>query len=208
MAGMSTDYYRDIAGEVFAPLYPYYAGLIVEKTGIRAGRCLDAGCGGGHLGLALAEITDLDICLLDQSSKALDVARENITLRGLTSRTELIEASVESIPLPGDFIDMVVSRGSIPFWQNLAVAFREIMRVLKPGGQAYLGGGLGSAQMREQIQRSMRERDPEWQKGTGRIPQRSVTEYSEALLDAGIRNFNVEKGDEGTWIRFTKPPVQ
>ena len=202
---MSIDYYRDIAGEVFAPLYPYYAGLIVEKTGISVGRCLDVGCGGGHLGLALAEITELEISLLDQSPKALKAAEENIDLRGLAGRAELLEASVEAIPLPDASVDLVVSRGSVPFWQDLTAACAEIWRVLKPGGQAYIGGGLGSPQMRENIQRSMRKRDPEWHKNMpGKIPSRSVEEYCEALSEAGVPNFKVDRGDEGTWIRFQK----
>ena len=209
MATTTSTFYRNIAGEVFAPLYPYYARLIVEKTGIRSGRCLDVGCGGGHLGLAVAEITDLAISLLDQSAEALTVARENIEQHSLASRTDLIQASVESIPLPDASFDLIVSRGSVPFWQNLAAAFGEIWRVLKPDGQAYIGGGLGTPEMREKIQTAMRQRDPQWHKQmqTG-IPRRDVSEYSQALYEAGIRSFNVDKGDEGTWIRFSKPPVR
>ena len=202
---MNSEAYSAIASEVFAPLYPYYASLIVDQTGIHSGKCLDIGCGGGHLGLALAADTDLTVSLLDQSNKAIRIARQNIRERGMEGRVNAVVAQVESLPFSDEFFDLAVSRGSVPFWQDLTAAFAEIFRVLKPGGQAYIGGGLGSPEIREKIRSTMRERDPEWHKEMpGKIPHRSVEEYCEALSGAGIRNFKVDRGDEGTWIRFQK----
>ncbi len=46
--------FDQIARTVFSPVYPVIADLIRKKTGITSGKCLDAGCGGGYLGIALA----------------------------------------------------------------------------------------------------------------------------------------------------------
>jgi ubiquinone/menaquinone biosynthesis C-methylase UbiE len=202
---MNPHSYSVIAKEVFAPLYPYYAGLIVEKTGIRTGVCLDAGCGGGDLGLAVAEISNLDLCLMDKSAEMLGVAAANIRTRNMSVRARTLEADVQAIPLPNESIDLVVSRGSVPFWKDLPTAFGEVWRLLKPGGHAYIGGGLGTAEMRTSIQRKMRERNPDWHSEMKvSIPHRTVDEYYDALLSAGIRSFEVERGDDGTWIQFQK----
>jgi 2-polyprenyl-3-methyl-5-hydroxy-6-metoxy-1,4-benzoquinol methylase len=40
-----------IAQEIFFPIYPVIADDILKLTGIRSGRLLDVGSGGGHLGL-------------------------------------------------------------------------------------------------------------------------------------------------------------
>jgi ubiquinone/menaquinone biosynthesis C-methylase UbiE len=195
--------YRRIANEIFAPLYPYYGRLILNKTGVRQGRCLDVGCGGGHLGLALAELADFDLWLLDPSASMLSVAESNLRERGFSAKAWVVEAVVEAMPLPDAFFDLVVSRGSIPFWKDLPAAFAEIGRVLKPGGHAYLGGGLGPAAMREQIEGRMKELAAEGRQDPRRkIPQRTVEEYRAALDLAGVRGYTVERGDEGTWIRF------
>jgi SAM-dependent methyltransferase len=198
--------YNAIAEGPFAPLYPYYAGQIVAKTGIRTGIGLDAGCGGGHLGFALAAITSLQLHLLDQSPEMLQLAQKNIAARELGRRMQTLLGTVEAIPLPAESVDLVVSRGSLPFWEDLPRAFGEIYRVLKPGGHACVGGGLGTPEMRQKIQAQMREwnRDPSGREGAGFPRQRDVNLYLEALATAGIRDCAVARRDDGTWVEIRK----
>ena len=134
-----------------APMYDYYAEKIKEKTGITKGVCLDVGSGGGYLGLSLAKITDLDFIFLDISEKALERAKVHIVEDGLQNRAKTLLADVHSIPLEDGSIDLVISRGSIPFWKYPAKALQEIYRVLAPGGKAYVGGGKGSPEIRKLI---------------------------------------------------------
>jgi len=197
--------YLPIADHAFAPLYPYYAEKIVAATGIRAGVCMDAGCGGGHLGLALVDLTQLHLCLLDKSHEMIEQAKANIVARGMEARARTMWGVVQALPLPAAALDLVVSRGSIPFWSDLPLAFSEIKRVLRPGGHAYLGGGLGTPEMREQIQRTARSLDAGWRGGGHRmIPQHPEGYYEVALQEACIEGFRVLRGDDGTWIHFQK----
>ena len=145
--------YHAVATGPFAPLYPYYAGLILAKAGIRTGCCLDLGCGGGYLGLAVAEVSGMDLYLLDKSPDMIAIARTNVAARTLPGKVEFLHAQVQSIPLPDSSVDLVTSRGSIAFWEDLPTAFREVYRVLKLGGYACMGGGLGTPEMREAILR-------------------------------------------------------
>jgi ubiquinone/menaquinone biosynthesis C-methylase UbiE len=64
--------YDTTARGLNVPMYAYYAEKIKKITGITKGTCLDVGCGGGYLGLALAGITDLDFIFLDISSEMLE----------------------------------------------------------------------------------------------------------------------------------------
>lgn len=196
--------YNRIALDINAPIYEYYAGRILERTGTGSGICLDVGCGGGYLGLALARITALHFIFLDKSPEMLGCADENIAANGLKARAATLLGEVQTIPLPDSSIDLVISRGSVPFWDELATAFREIRRVLKPGGQAYVGGGLGDPKQREAVREHMKKEYPEWQKRESSIPRHDNRHYSDALEAAGIDSFSLSRGDEGMWIVFCK----
>jgi hypothetical protein len=56
-------------------------------------------------------------------------------------------------------MDLIVSRGSIFFWKDLPMAFKEIHCVLAPDGWAYVGGGFGSQKIKESIIREMSTRN-------------------------------------------------
>ena len=197
--------YDSFATGVFAPLYSYYANEIVSRTGIRSGRCLDVGCGGGHLGLALLQITSLDLVMLDSSMDMLRLAGERVADQKFPRTTGMIRAAVQAIPLNDSCVDLVVSRGSVPFWDNLPAAFREIRRILRPGGSACIFGGLGPPAMRKGIEWQMRQRNPEWLKiRSQNIPHRENGQYAHALRVAGIKQFSVTRNDTGMWIEFGK----
>ncbi|MDD4753961.1 MAG: class I SAM-dependent methyltransferase, partial [Desulfitobacteriaceae bacterium] len=133
-----------IAREVFAPVYPVLAGQIISNTGISRGCCLDIGCGGGYLGLALARISRLAVVLLDKSPDMLDLADGYIRESGLESRVQTLKGDVHCIPLEDGTVQLAVSRGSMFFWNDRVKAFREIYRVLAVPGVAMIGGGFGN----------------------------------------------------------------
>jgi ubiquinone/menaquinone biosynthesis C-methylase UbiE len=202
---MDAKSYEAIATGPFAPLYPFYAEWILAQAGPSAGRCLDVGCGGGHLGLAVAERSGMDLYLLDQSAEMIAIARATATVRALPGKVELLHAPVHAIPLADDAVDLVVSRGSISFWEDLPKALREIYRVLAPGGYACMGGGLGTPDMREAIMRDMQTRNPSWADHVRSvIPKHSVGYYAGALDEAAIPLGTVTRGDTGTWVEFRK----
>lgn len=195
-----------ISREVFAPLYPYYAGKFVAQSGLTGGVCLDLGCGGGDLGLAVTEEGAFAAILYDKLPVMAAAARDNAARRGLADRVRVVAGDVGALPLGDGCVDLVVSRGSVMFWDDLPRAFREIWRVLAPGGHVWLGGGLGSPAMREAICRQMAGRHPAWAKGTPPPPRPGTDPdtHAQMLRAAGIDRFSIEAEETGHWIRFGK----
>ncbi len=198
---MNVSGYDEIAKTVNAPIYGYYARKIKEKTGITKGVCLDAGANGGYLGLALAKITDLDFIFLDISAEGLEKAQLHIVENGLQKRAKTLLADVHCIPLDDGSMNLVISRGSIPFWKDPATALKEIYRVLAPGGMAYVGGGRGTPEMQALIKEEMARLGIKWAGGPGRLPDR---DYDPILKSTGIPTYEANRGDDGMWIQLWK----
>jgi ubiquinone/menaquinone biosynthesis C-methylase UbiE len=194
-----------LAREVFAPVYPVLAEQIISRTGITRGGCLDIGCGGGYLGLALAQITDLETILFDESQDMLNLAQGYISQNGLDSRVKTLLGDVHDMPLEDESVNLVVSRGSMFFWENRVQAFREVYRVLAVGGAGMIGGGFGNAELLREIEIKMLKKDPEWkEKRQQRIGQTKVEEYRKELEQAGISSFEITRDEAGLWITISK----
>ncbi len=205
---MDVKKFDTIARALFARVYPAIARRIKERTGIISGNGLDIGAGGGYLSIALARITDLRITLLDTSAEMLSIAAKNIAADGLEGRLKPVRGDVHRIPLADNSVDLAVSRGSLFFWYDQETAFKEIYRVLSPDGVAYIGGGLGNAELAARIKREMMERGlPGPDRTGGRRRRGSIRDFKEKLRSAGIPSFSANRSAEGFWIVMRKPAV-
>lgn len=202
------DGFDRIAKTIFASVYPAIAAQIIEETGIYKGVCIDIGCGGGYLGLALARRGAFTMTLLDPSVEMRRIAMRNSAEASLSDRVHIIEGSAEAIPLPGGGVDLAVSRGSVFFWKDPVQAFKEIHRILKPKGVAYIGGGFGSMAIREEISGKMKERDgePSWRRQVNdRIGPEALPRFRKIIADTGIPGARVSHdASKGLWITFIK----
>ncbi|MEP0813909.1 MAG: arsenite methyltransferase [bacterium] len=101
---------------------------------------LDLGCGAGKDVFIAAEIAGPDgrAIGVDMTPEMLELARENA--KKLESRTglsnvEFREAYIESLPVEDGSVDVVISNCVINLSPDKPQVFREIFRVLKPGGK-------------------------------------------------------------------------
>lgn len=99
-------------------------------------RILELGCGPGYLWRDnLNRLpASWDITLSDFSAGMIDRAREN--LRERTFHYEQIDA--QAIPLDDHSFDAVIANHMLYHVPDRATALREMRRVLKPGGAAYI----------------------------------------------------------------------
>lgn len=199
------EYSTNTAKGLFRKVYPALARQVVERTGITRGLCLDLGGGPGMFGIELAEITELDVVVYDLLADCIEVARENAAERNLATRVSARQGRAEAIAYCSNSVDLVISRGSIFFWDDQKQGLAEIHRVLKPGGWAYVGGGFGSAEILAEVI-AARADDPSWEEERRCRFQKNPPEHFQHLLtELGIPGF-IEAGPAGVWIIFQKQP--
>lgn len=193
-----------IVREVFAPIYPVIANQIKQKTNITKGRCLDAGCGTGALGRAMAQISDLHITFFDQSSQMLELAKSYADEEGIVHKSTFLEGDIHNIEIESGSMDIVISRGSSPFWDDWYKAYAEIIRILKVGGCAYIGGGFGTKELREQITSHMSKEKPDWRdsfKDRVKAEREALPQILESLNPT---KHSIIDDESGWWVFITK----
>lgn len=100
---------------------------------------LDVGCGGGKTISRLAELAPRGkVHGIDYSCDMVKFSKKINKTLITQKRVDIIEAPVEKISFKDDFFDLVTAIETYYFWSNLLVAFKEIRRVLKPGGKLLL----------------------------------------------------------------------
>jgi SAM-dependent methyltransferase len=99
-------------------------------------RVLDLGSGGGIDVLLSAKRVGATgrVFGLDMTDEMLALAARNIAEAGATN-VELLKGHIEAIPLPADSIDVVISNCVVNLAADKPAVFREIARVLRPGGR-------------------------------------------------------------------------
>jgi ubiquinone/menaquinone biosynthesis C-methylase UbiE len=190
-----------IADTIFAPIYPVIAEQIVTNTGIHSGTALDVGSGPGHLANALALASECTVHALDCSPDMIEICQNRVSEKGLTGRVIPALGDVSEIPYGDNTFDLIVSRGSWFFWEDLPKGLSEIYRVLKPGGKTYIGGGFGTAELKEQIVAAMKERESDFESGMKeRMTSRSPDIIRSVLENIGVHNYSLINDDSGIWL--------
>ena len=123
------------AVESFAGVgYPHKSGFIGEGDVV-----LDIGSGSGTDALIAALRTGPrgKVYGLDMTAAMLIKLRANIAAAGVAN-VEPLDGNAEEIPLPDASVDVVTSNGVLNLVPDKAKAFRDIARVLKPGGRVQI----------------------------------------------------------------------
>ena len=104
---------------------------------------LDLGCGAGFDSLIAARQVGASghVIGIDMTPAMLDKARVGASEAGL-SNVEFHEAYAESLPVPDESVDVVISNGVINLCPDKMAVMAEINRVLKPGGRIQIGDML------------------------------------------------------------------
>jgi SAM-dependent methyltransferase len=99
-------------------------------------RVLDLGSGGGiDVLLSARRVGPTGRAFgLDMTDEMLTLARQNAATAGATN-VEFLKGHIEEIPLPADSIDVVISNCVVNLAADKPSVFREIARVLRPGGR-------------------------------------------------------------------------
>lgn len=190
------------------------------ETALRGKSFLDAGCGGFAGGAAAAiELGAREILGIDLSAANVRSARErfrhcpNVRFR----RENLIRLSLES-----ESWDFIYCVGVLMCLEQPLAAFRQLVRVLKPGGRIYIGvygrGGLynrlavpaarlaGRIVPRRITASFLKRWLPAWLKPTTSLMDLMYVPIDRHYRVAEVRRWFEEAGMEATFLRHPEQP--
>jgi ubiquinone/menaquinone biosynthesis C-methylase UbiE len=134
----------------------------------------------------------------------LAFAKEYAKEEHIAHRSSFLQGDIHNIDIESGTIDLVISRGSSPFWDDWYQAYREILRVLKVGGKAYIGGGFGNEKLHKKILQTMRENNPQWK--TPFQDKSKPAKESLSMIFDSLRpsEFTMIDDHSGFWVYITK----
>lgn len=194
-----------------APAYAPLAEQIVKDFNLynKEGIGIDLGSGPGTLIIELCKRTRLNWINADINPHFFPHFYKEAQKRGFGHRVSAIRADACDLPFRDNYADIIVSRGSYPFWQDKTSAFREIYRVLKPGAVAYIGRGF-SRNMPVATAKNIRSKQGKKMRYN---LNKAADELRDIMNELQIKKWQIHRpkppGSEdvnyGIWIEFHKP---
>ena len=98
-------------------------------------RIVDIGCGGGaNIRRFLKACPTGRVYGVDISEESVRKSRK-VNKKALGTRCRIVQGSVEKLPFRSGVLDLATAFETIYFWPDPVENFKEIRRVLKPGGR-------------------------------------------------------------------------
>jgi ubiquinone/menaquinone biosynthesis C-methylase UbiE len=99
----------------------------------RGSKALDAGCGAGHVTVALAR-DGLEVQAVDIVERMVELTQQAARSAGVEERVETGIADVHELPFADGTFSLAVAVGVLPWSHSPARAIAELTRVLEPNG--------------------------------------------------------------------------
>jgi len=153
---------------------------LIAASGARGGLCVNLGLDQGELAAELAGSSRFLVHGLSPDTRQVQLARQRIQERRLHGRASVDQCSLAELPYVDNLVNVVIVDG-LPVLLGKGLAVREVVRVLRPGGVALLGGRQGA-------------------------DGRPLTEdrLKALLAGAGVTNCQILR-KHGLWARIRKP---
>lgn len=132
-------YSQTIHKQLASREYEYYRGVLRENAPAAGSLdCLDIGCGPGFFSILLAQ-DGHNVTAVDCSEGMLKQAKANFEEMAVSVKTALGDA--QSLPFTDNSFDYIVSRDMVWNLEQPEAAYKEWLRILKPGGRMLVMDG-------------------------------------------------------------------
>ncbi|MDO5718947.1 MAG: class I SAM-dependent methyltransferase [Tissierellia bacterium] len=150
---------------------------------------LDIGCGGGQ------NLKDqIKLCKkmygIDYSNQSVEFSIKHNKKDVDENKIEITRADVSKIPFEDEKFDFVTAYETIYFWPDLENDFKEVFRVLKPGGRFMIANELKNP-----------EAGKKWIDMIG-FDILMPDKIKELLISAGFASVDIIEHENGDWILF------
>ena len=157
------------------------------------GTVLDCGCGGGaNIKRLLKTCPRGHVYGIDYSEVSVAASQKNNRAAINAGRCTILQASVTNLPFESAAFDLATAFETVYFWPDLPQCFREIYRVMKPGGTFLICNECGGDNAN----------DEKW---TDKIEGMTIykgAELKASLEQAKFCNIQMHKNKQG-WLCIT-----
>ena len=189
--------------DLWSRIYPYLAIQVMEYYGRSHGEVLELGPFSGGISVELTRLhPELSITIAAQDPGVVDYLRKEIEGAGLNRKMEVVWSELDNLVFADGLFDVVIFRGAYFFLDEEGKILREIYRILKEDGLAFIGGGYGKNTPQVLIDEIADEsRDLNDRLGRKRVTEGEVTGM---VNKAGLASqVKIEK-EGGLWLLIQK----
>ncbi len=159
----------------------YYSKILPDTPA----QLLDIGCGGGRLIHHLSgKHKDYKVFGLDHSEEMVALSKKINSELISSGRVSIEAGSVGNLPFAGETMNIITANETVQFWPDIQIAFSEIYRVLKSGGNFFI----------------INRYPPEGSKWRKIAKLKSGDDFAEAFKKAGFQNIEIDLETRKGWI--------
>ena len=139
-------------------------------------KVLDIGCGGGVNIEKFLKLTTNNVDGLDYSEVSVKESIKRNQKAVDDKKCKIIQADVSQMPIEDETYNLVSAFETIYFWPDIQNTFKEVSRIIKPGGQFMMAQGTDGNH----------PDDEKWLNSVEGMTVYTASELEKYLIDAGF----------------------